>query len=394
MNLFRLFLLLVTANAFAFDLEVGYQSAYGFNEDGFTRNMPYVQVGHCYDITPCQTFEGSLRLSGDIEKERGRMDVRFLSYEYLGEVTQLKIGVQQIPWGETFGFFIADIVNPRDYSDPIFNEIEWIRRGVFAINFQYLPDPFCFQFVVTPIPLNNILPKKGDPFYIVPEVLSTAPLLPRQSFDIDNFPDDAEYGVRVGYLMDCGVDLTTFYYHHFSRDPVLELTAENALKPITEKIDTVGGSISQAFDDWVLRGDCVVHLQTPFCWPQFGQVARLDLVRAIVGVDRTFDDEWCAGVQYHGDFWEGASLHSSSVQVSKGFCDGRHLIECFLYKGLNNRDLWIQPKYTLYFGCGLSISLRADFVFGTTKRGNPRDGVVGRFRNKDRIFLWLNYQPN
>ena len=372
----------------AYDLEVGYQSAYGFIEDGFTRNMPYMQLSQRYDMTPCQMLEMDVRLLGDAETERGRVDLRCFSYEYLGDVTQLKVGVQQIPWGETFGFFIADIINPRDYTDPLFNEIEWIRRGVFAINFQWLPDPFCLQLVVTPIPLNNILPRKGDPFYMVPKALITAPLLPQEDIH------DVEFGGRVGYLMDSGLDLAAFYYRHYSRDPILELRADGSLKPISEKIDTVGGSLSQAFDDWVLRGDMVVHLETPFSWPQTGQVARLDLVRTIIGTDRSFDNDFCFGLQYHGDFWEEASLHGMSTQLSKGFCDGRHRLECFAYKGLNNRDLWIQPKYTFYLGSHLSVSVRADFVFGTTKRGNPRDGLIGQFRNKDRIFLWVSYRPN
>src|SRR5262249_42219820 len=141
------------------------------------------------------------------------VDIRSLFYERTSEKWTLKVGFQEVAWGETFGFFIADFINPRDLTDPFFNELSYVRIPVFMINVKFFREPWNFQIIATPIPMNNRLPAKGDPFDVFPGPLQSAEILRPPVFQVNRWGEDIEYGGRVGYFFEStGVDVSLFYY--------------------------------------------------------------------------------------------------------------------------------------------------------------------------------------
>src|SRR2546430_2452969 len=53
----------------------------------------------------------------------------------------LRVGVQKIAWGKLDGIPPTDLVNPRDYHDPLIEDFEERKIGIPAVNATYyLPD--------------------------------------------------------------------------------------------------------------------------------------------------------------------------------------------------------------------------------------------------------------
>lgn len=390
------------------DYEVGYQFANGFEQNGITRSRPYFVA--TYDYTKDSessieepedvnvfTYELSLRLWNDFAKVQFQknLDLRSLFYEHTRNDWSLKMGFQEVAWGETFGLFIADIVNPRQLTDPFFNELSYIRIAVCMLNFQYFYDSWSLQIVFTPIPMNNQLPAKGDPFAVFPQVLQHAKVLGPEVYRLNRWGKDCEYGVKAGYLFESGLDLSLFYFRHWNRFPVYKLKKDGfraELKPALRRINTLGCTFSKAYDSIVLRGDMVLNFRQPWTVHEYGIVRQRFVVQSILGCDFCSEDSTTVGLQYHWDHWREGDLHSLSIKCIKDFGKKQQYhIVLFAYKGVNNQDLWVQPQFIWDISDAITLSVRSDVFGGKVGKGTPSTGFIGPYRHKERVFAWLTY---
>jgi hypothetical protein len=398
------------------EYQFGYQFANGFEQNGITRSRPYfvAKFNYSQDCSEVKKeeckeekerekeaclndYEVSFRFWADFARVHinKNVDIRSLYFQRTGSKWTFKLGFQEVAWGETFGLYIADFINPRDLTDPFFNELSYVRIPVCMVNAQYFNEPWSLQIIATPIPMNNLLPAKGDPFDVFPKPFEDSDVLRPEVFKIDRWGQDIEYGGRLGYLFESGWDVAWFYYRHWNRFPVYQIIlGKNGvdLKPVLRRINSIGASFSKAFEAIVLRGDAVLNFRTPWTVHQFGNVKRRNVAQMILGLDYSTENNLVWGLQYHWDYWEEGDLHSASFRVIKDF--GKNLqyhAEFFAYKGLNNHDLWIQPRFGWDVNDSLTISLRVDVFGGKVGKGAPNVGFIGPYRHKERVFLWMTY---
>ncbi|MCM2278616.1 MAG: hypothetical protein NDJ89_11135 [Oligoflexia bacterium] len=128
----------------------------------------------------------------------------------------LKVGNQQVVWGETFGFFYADIVNPKDLRSGVPRDLESARIPVPMVNAKLIGGSSSLQLIYIPYPLFNRLPNQGGDFFTaqVPGVSLTVDDPRKLPFSFANW----EAGVRGTQLVG-GVDLSVFYLRSFDRQP-------------------------------------------------------------------------------------------------------------------------------------------------------------------------------
>jgi hypothetical protein len=315
------------------NVELGYQAA-GNSDYELTRNRPYMLLGfngkweRDTDEAPLHlSFKSSVRAW--LDRDSNELDLRELSLGLIREQWSLTAGFQQIGWGETFGFFISDVVNPRDLRDPLFNDLSWIRIPVFALNARYYLGAFSIQGVLTPRARNNRYP----------DTLNGIPIM-------DNQPHTEEYGARVGYLAPFGTDFSAFYYRHWDRN--FSLTPE--------KINSFGLGFSHTLGDFVLRGDAV-----------YG-----DDLQVILGSDVQAFEYWNFGIQAQNE-WLG-------TRIERKLFDDTLIAECFAFVGVDDSNFWVQPKLTWQGVQAMSVSIRGDIFKNTTLEEN-------------RILLWITYHP-
>jgi len=382
------------------DFELGYQGSI-LTEDGtVSRNRPYGFIKHQTSVfsedSPTRwSMDASLRgwvdVRGDLDNEvQGELDLRALSISRADDHTDIRVGFQQIAWGETFGLPIADLVNPRDLRDPFFVEMDWVRRSTFTANVQVMFESLRLQGVATPVPRNNVLPERGSAYDPFPPILDGARVQDQRDFPLDRFGRDGEYGGRAGYFFEFGLDVGLLYLFHWNRTPVYELELrgmEIVLVPVQERVHTAGLTFSKAFEDWVLRGDTVVHVNAPKIADDLGPPERVTHVQSVLGADMTTESDWVLGAQLHFDQRGDESLQWVSARVQKLLFDGDLEPQVFAYVGVDNTDRWVQPRVDWHVAEPWTVSLRADFVWGTT---DDRAGDFGFYDGRHRVMLWTS----
>lgn len=372
---------------FTHELMLGYQFSTGVTENKITRNRPYLFAST--QIEPSNySINIAARFWGDTVDGKGGVELREFMIDWLFDHSSVQIGTQEVCWGETFGVFIADIVNSRDLTDPLLNEPCWFRRAAAMVNVKYANEGFNLQLLLTPIPRNNLLPDKNSFFDVLPEMFAATPVQKLKKFHPGRAGKDAEYGGKIGYLFDCGFDASLFFLRHWNRNVVYALEPQG-LRPLSRQVSTCGLSFSQVFELTVFRGDLLYHHHTPWDGAIFGFPVRENVLEGVLGVDRTTADGWIFGAQAHTTVWKRDELFAVSAQMIKDFYDCPWQIELFIYAGVNTSDFWIQPKVIWCGPEGWEVSLRADVIFGKQTTGTISDGLLAPFRDKDRVFLWV-----
>ncbi len=397
--------------------ETGTQTGLFFKEFGksssFSRLRLYadpalaLKISFAEDSESPGEFGARLRLRGWIDSYNRAAQTPF-EYQLVDaslNVTKgwfrADVGFQQIGWGETFGVFIADLVNPRDLRDPLFNEISWLRVGQPAANFQVLTDLLNIQAVYIPVPLDPILPEAGSPFDPLTQNSATQ-LLSRRTFDARSWQrpfENGEGGGRVTGRLPVGLDLSGFFLTHWARSPAFRLEVNPAaaggveLVPTRTRVHSMGMGAAQDFGaGWVGRLDVVGHVDQPaFEVAGIGQTPRVYVqAQSIVGVDFTSESEWTIGGQHHyQNDLPGGARHWASLRVSKPLLAHKVEIQAFAFAGLGNADLWLQPQVSYHPEPGFTLSLRADLAGAV---GLNREGLFPRSTDLSRLLLWLAWK--
>lgn len=389
---------LVTTGARAADLDVsddfeaGSQLSVMTETGELSRARFYAMARHKMrvfsDDSPTRwRLEAALR--GWLDKTSD-FDPRTAVIERSDDHTNIAIGLQEIVWGETFGLPIADLVHPRDLRDPLFFEMDWMRLPVPAANVQVLFDKLRLQAVAVPIPRNNMLPERGSAFDPFPAILDPFRVVPQRDFPMRRLGADGEYGGKVSYLFDWGLDLGLLYYYHWNRTPVYELQIQGGsivVAPVQERVHGAGLTFSKAFEDWVLRGDFVVHPKEPWIDDMLGPSKRITHVQGILGADMTTESKWTFGLQAHFDEREIRDLFWFSAQVRKSLFDGKLEPQVFVFVGVDNSDRWLQPRIDWHVFDPWTVSLRADLVWGSL---DDRRGDLGLLDGRHRVMGWTS----
>ena len=330
--------------------------------------------------TGCRAFLG----------QYNEIDMRELTLKYSAEHYSLQFGFQQVAWGETFGVFVADLVNPKDLRDLLLTDAEWVRRSVAAFNGQLFFGALRAQAVFTPIPGIDILPEPNSAFDVISGRFGLIYERPER-FALKRFGRDVEGGGRVSYLIAEKLDLAAIYYYHWNRNSVFAIqnrTEGTILTPFRKRIQSFGLTWSYTLDAWVLRGDTVMHLDEPT--QSLGPVppGSATHLLSVVGADYTTSHPWTFGFQLHYDRLGSSNTYWISGRALFSFFNDHLKPELFIFRGIGNEDMWIQPKLGYNFLDGLmTLSLRGDLVWGDK---DLRNGTMGLLREKSRLLLWLS----
>ena len=371
--------------SFQADFEWGEQFGYGTTIPQFATARFYLVGKTEYKASEFFQLNASGRLWSGKDLD---YSVRSLSAIFNLDKMKINFGFQEIPWGETFGVYIADIVNPRDYRDPFLTEIAFTRLPVFALNTQYFADPFTFQLIVTPVPRANIFAKRGAPYDLFGPNLAAVPSFNPPAYPIERFGQDAEFGGRISYLSPFGLDLGLLYYKHFNRNPVYTLDAGNLI-PVVNRVQSIGLTASYSQDRWVFRADTIVHTDQPAQQANFAIPVSGNTWQAIAGTDYSTEEGWTFGGQYHMDTNPMQTLHWTSVQIGKVSDASFVEPKLFVFKGIGNQDLWIQPNLSFKTSKRTIIQTRLDLISASQ---TLTDGILPAVRDLSRFFVWITFK--
>ena len=311
----------------------------------------------------------------------------------------LRLGKQNIVWGEMVGLFFADVVSARDLRDFILPDFETIRIPQWAARAEYFGETSHFEVIWLPYPSVDEIGKPGAEFYPL-----QAPPPPGFSQQFNNEvsaargPRNSNYGVRASTLQN-GWDLSAFYYRStdvnptFYREVTLSPTPTLIYTPHHDRIWQAGGTLAKAFESVVAKAEVVYASGRSYNVTRLTEptgVVPQDTLDYVVGFDFTLPAETRLNVQYfERDFFKhdpdllydrregGVSL------LLSGRAGAKVQPELFVVQSVNRRDRMVRVS--------LSVIPAKNWLFtsGVVAFSGPPTGFFGRFNRNDRIYFDL-----
>ncbi|MEM8598644.1 MAG: DUF1302 family protein [Bacteroidota bacterium] len=106
-----------------------------------------------------------------------RVDLRRAHLDVFFDAVDLRIGRQELIWGQADGAFVTDVLMPLDFSEFLAQDIEDIRLGVVAARATaYLGDAVLDAVWIPRTPA-SVLPGPRSPWYPLPETVLGIPVV-------------------------------------------------------------------------------------------------------------------------------------------------------------------------------------------------------------------------
>jgi hypothetical protein len=325
----------------------------------------------------------------------------------------VRIGKQQVVWGEADGLRLADIINPLDLSSHyIFETWEdiripnWMGRMIYSI-------PSSHSYNVELV----VIPAHFNPTRIAPEGAPWAfPGYPQFIIDAiyDSVPDlslkNAEVGLRVGGHFG-GADIKLFNYYTRAQLPIFEpdwlaRLGEGRTDLFSfKREDIVGGSFNY-FDNFtggVFRGEITFTIDHAFNRTDFTQVDK-NVINYMIGLDRpTYfkflnENSFFLSAQFFQMYIldHEADLMSSytgghkdltalTFLINTSYWHDRIVPQVFAAHEVNGSG-WIQPQISYNPGDHWRFTLGGNVLYG-----HDPFGYFGPFGDSSEVFFRLRY---
>ena len=322
----------------------------------------------------------------------------------------IRLGKQQIAWGEALGSRVLDTVNPLDLSqnlatDRIFEEFDrvrvpqWFLRADYTIPNVTIPD-LTAELILNPgIVVPTILPPQGSPFNVVPALLKIKDnvnqgeptvggrltgTIEDVQFSLNYVTKPNDNGVGVfRFIPPAGITLGCF------APPFDPLACQVVLEGKHPRIHIVGGSMNYRWD-WagaVLRAETTVTPNAPF---QRGagasRIIERPVWKSVLAIDRPTYlipglDSMTIGFQFFETFTGGDALNKAR-DIGAKVDQAVHIFTVFFQQplfmkrvaldffGLFDTDdaHWLQPGIHWEIGNNIRLDLYYNKFGGAEKR--------------------------
>lgn len=321
----------------------------------------------------------------------------------------LRVGRQQVVWGEALGTFVADVVNPLDLREFILPDFAEVRLPLWALHGTVYPaEGLAIEAVWTPEVRSHKLAKRGSEFeFELPRLQFPGPvaLLPDRQDEWSL--EQSQGGARLSWLLR-GWDLAGFYFTGPDKFPVLFQRREpqppgppaTFLEPRHPRLHVLGAALTKSLEPIVLRGEAALsigkHYETTDPRDADG-VVRRDTLDYVVSVDRTvlgvdvmlqFGQKVLFGSARgvtHGAV-EGQVTSSVALRLATGFLGDTLLPAVLFAVNANRGDYRVSPRIDYAVTSALVLSLGADLFAG------PVTTLYGQFHDNDRVYVELTWR--
>jgi hypothetical protein len=313
----------------------------------------------------------------------------------------IRLGRQQIVWGEIVGLFFADVVSARDMREFLLPDFDILRIPQWAARAEYAGERFHAEILWVPVASYDKIGRPGAEFF--PMLPPTPPGF-GQVFLGDTRPartaSNTNYGVRLSTLQN-GWDVSGFYYRSMDTQPTFYRRLLDAPQPTFgfearhDRITQLGSTIAKDFGWTVVRGEAVYTRGRQF------NVIRASDPDGVVP-QKTLD--WIASVDFSlpADFRVNLQLFQRvffehdpdtllkdqesgySVYFTRELTDELEAQVLFM-ASLERTDWMLRPKLVWKFEKNWRLTTGVDLFHG------PPFGFFGRFANRDRVYSELRY---
>lgn len=320
----------------------------------------------------------------------------------------MRIGKQQVVWGQADGLKVLDVVNPQDFREFILPPFEDSRIPLWTVNTEIPVGPAQLQLLWIPDPTTDDVPPQGSifaftaPRFVGPRPPPGVPVYVEDTNRPDDAIRDSDVGARLSGFWK-GWDLSANALWHYDDIPIpfrtIEVTAAGPsvrVQPGFERTTVLGGTASSAFGNLTVRGEVAASLHR---WIPVDDPADRD------GVADTGDVGWVIGLDWWGFPETQLSVqlvqsyltdHRSSMLrnaldsnftllARRQFRNETLTLETIWIHALQDGDGLVRPRVEYAVRDDLQVWLGFDVFYGT------RDGVFGEFDAADRIVIGFEW---
>ena len=312
----------------------------------------------------------------------------------------LRLGKQQVAWGQADGLKVLDVVNPQSFREFILDGFDDSRIPLWTVNAEIpLSQDSQLQFLWIPDPTYHDLPQSGAAYeFTSPRLAPPAGVPLRPARRPSNPLRDSDVGLRYSTFLD-GWDITLNYFYHYHDFAVPYRAVQNGavvVAPEYARAHLLGGTLSKAFGDVTLRSELGYSSRSYFT---VQDAADADGVKSsgeisyVVGLDYGgLDDTLLSAQLFQSALTESVagalrdSVESTvTLLVERTFANETWRAEALLLHSLNDGDGAVRPKLSYEYASNIVVWAGADIF-----RGAP-DGLFGQFGGRDRIVLGLEW---
>lgn len=315
----------------------------------------------------------------------------------------LRLGKQQIVWGQADGLKVLDVLNPQSFREFILPDFDESRIPLWSANLELAVGESLVQIVWLPDLSYDELPDQDALFaftspLLVPSAPPGVPVTLLEPELPDRILADSDIGLRYSTFRG-GVELSVNYLYHYVDRPALERLAAGqgvAIRPVYERSHLFGTSFNWAAGDWVTRGE--FGYSTDRRWLSDGPVDPDD-PHDPGGLDRSDEAAWVLGVDYQGvrdtflsmQFFQSVLTdrgprvtrkqreNSLTALVQRDFRNETLTTEALAIHGLADDDGVVQLSLAWTVRSNLVLRAGADLFYGR------RAGLFGQFADRDRL---------
>lgn len=314
---------------------------------------------------------------------------------------ELRLGKQQIVWGEMVGLFFADVVSAKDMRDFILPEFEIMRIPQWAARAEYFGEKSHFELIWLPYPEVDRIGKPGSEFY--PFQVPPPPGF-AQTFNDEEKPDRGLRNTNGGFRMSTlrsGWDLSAFYFRSYDASPTFyrELipgpTPTLVFTPRHDRIWQAGGTMAKDFRATVLKAEVIYTSGRKYDVTRLSEptgVVAQDTVDYVIGLDYTFTNETRINLQYfervffqHDPDLLPDRREGGVTILLSGKLTSRLKPELLIIQSVNRDDRLLRPKLIWEMAQNWRLTTGVDVFTG------PVTGFFGRFSDRDRVYSELHF---
>jgi len=315
----------------------------------------------------------------------------------------LRIGKQQVVWGQADGLKVLDILNPQSFREFILDDFEDSRIPLWMINAEIPLGGTMLQLLWIPEKTYDDIPEAEALFAfsspaIVPELPPGVPVTVAPLSRPDRFIEDSDIGAKLSTFLG-GWDLSLNYAYHYFDRPVVRrerTLAGVVVRQAYERTNLVGATVSTVFDEFTLRGEIGYSSDRYFLTSNVMDsdgVVRSGELSYVLGLDYQGWTDWFVSGQVFQSIIAGSSPGlvrnsvetSASLLVRRAFMNESLQAEALLIQSVNQGDGLLQAKLSYEWRSNLRLKMGTDVFYGTSK------GLFGQFNKRDRISIGFEF---
>ncbi len=400
---------------FHFGGSVRQEVAYRISEPRqFTKNRTRLLLNQSFEVNEALQlrlsehafYDTAVANNNDERKKKGlekddlesELEFRDAYLDYSSGAFDLRIGKQQIVWGDAISLFIADVANGIDLREYILPEFDLIRIPQWAADLSITHNIANLELFAAK-PEFNKFAVQGSEFAFPLPAPSGVPTTTKDPTEPTG-SDSADAGAKISRLV-AGLDISAFALYTWEKSPIYFRTIDFSgfhFAPGYRRQNIFGLTLSKDFLwDSILKGEANLKPDSYYSTSDIADtdgVTRKDTFNYVVGLSRQYGP-LDTNVQFSqkiisdaGDKLVNERPSSSlwTFWVKWPLLDKKLEPEYLVLTDPSRRDRLHRPKITLRFGDHIVTKLGADIF-----EGHPNQGHFGIFENKDRGYIEVEY---